>query len=206
MGWLREMGTRAPQAGRPAAPCSRKVAVKQEPLRQARLPAERVGVWSQADGPAGGDRAVLWPSRQCLVTCRALGLLSPGGVGFWGLWQNSYFRGSLAFSKVHEVAELSGTYSQDQGGSPGAHASCVGLGSGRRDLYSPPDRGATGQRLRLNPGRSLWGAGRAAYAPGLPGPGAPHGCPGPRSPHLWSGETPAHPAPSQGQVRSQEGR
>lgn len=66
---------------------SRRVCGKREPPGQARTLARRVGVWSQAEGPTGGDQAVLWPSRQCLVTCWALGLLSLEGVGFWGLWQ-----------------------------------------------------------------------------------------------------------------------
>lgn len=48
------------------------------------------------------DQAVLGPSWRQLVTCRDLRLLSPGGVGFWSSRQSSYFRGSLAFSKVHK--------------------------------------------------------------------------------------------------------
>lgn len=63
------------------------------------------------------------------MTCWALGLLSPGGVGFWDLWQNSYFRGSLALSKVHGVAERSGTYSHVQEGQP--CGPCILSGAGQ---------------------------------------------------------------------------
>lgn len=86
------------------------------------------------------------PSAQHRVTRRALRLLSPGGVGFWGSRQSSYFRGSLAFSKVHGVAEPSGTHSRPWEGQPSGPWVSAGWGSGRRSLHFPPSGEATGRR------------------------------------------------------------
>lgn len=76
---------------------------------------------------------------------------SPGQVGFWGWWQSSYFRGSLALSEVHVVAEPSGTCSRRQERQPIGLQGASRPGSGwRKPLLSSQER-RLGSKVQLQP-------------------------------------------------------
>lgn len=148
------------------------------------------------------DQAVLGPSRQQLVTCRDLRLLSPGGVGFWSSRQSSYFRGSLAFSKVHK---FTGWWSLSRGVAARGPRGLSGRGSGYRSLHFPPSGEATSRRS-WSPLAAPQGAGAldTPLGPALPPTPAPPAALG--FPLLTHEVGRILSAPSRGHARSREGR